>query len=424
MVHRQPGPTDVICARGKRAFNHPGNRRFRELVERHMDQYSKATTKLEKSVLVSQIVDGVRHATPPGGFLRESEDPAAAVQQKNDELPVWYEVGDAVAREKVGQGFRDLLHMKYKSSTKAKKRRRVQQMKMKRSASDGDQPNEDGDDWYDHAMMMMEGGAELLKDPHTSSGSEDNDESVTSSTLMTTDNEETTTPANLAQAWQVANVNMLQQIKKRSHTVGTCCGANGNGTTAGTSNTIRPTNDCSCLDFGDDAPLGQKQQKQFETTESQQPLQMIVDEDFFGKSLPPLSIDIPTTFNTSITTRTNTNNNNDTAPQQQLTQEPDFSQRTTSAAWPSSFGEQQPTASTASMIKQWDDIAVEPVSLEQVFSCRSNSLRSSSCDLLFRASFVANLTELLQEGDIEDDNDDTHQNNAPSMTMMMMQDED
>ena len=90
---REPGPTDVICARGKRALNHEGNRRFRQLVEHHMEAYSQASTKMEKSLLVSQIIDSIRYAEPPGGFLRERDDQARS----------WYEVGDAVAREKVGQ---------------------------------------------------------------------------------------------------------------------------------------------------------------------------------------------------------------------------------------------------------------------------------------------------------------------------------
>eukprot|EP00522_Entomoneis_paludosa_P013679 CAMPEP_0172442152 /NCGR_PEP_ID=MMETSP1065-20121228/2626_1 /TAXON_ID=265537 /ORGANISM="Amphiprora paludosa, Strain CCMP125" /LENGTH=465 /DNA_ID=CAMNT_0013191895 /DNA_START=87 /DNA_END=1484 /DNA_ORIENTATION=- len=109
-----PGPTDVICARGKKALEHAGNKRFRAMVSGNMDTYSKAKTKLEKSLIVSHIIDQVRQASPPGGFLREDEDAPG----------VWFEVGDAVAREKIGQGFRDLLHTQYRSSTKAKKRRR------------------------------------------------------------------------------------------------------------------------------------------------------------------------------------------------------------------------------------------------------------------------------------------------------------
>ena len=35
----------------------------------------------------------------------------------------WYDVGEGVAREKIGQGLRERLHVKYKSSTKSKRRK-------------------------------------------------------------------------------------------------------------------------------------------------------------------------------------------------------------------------------------------------------------------------------------------------------------
>ena len=108
-----PGRFDVICARGKHAKQHTGNHRFRQIIEMSLPKYDKATTKLEKSLIVSSIVDSVRQASPNGGFVRE-------------EKGRWYEVGDHIAREKVGQCLRDSLHTKYKSSTKAKKRRRKQ----------------------------------------------------------------------------------------------------------------------------------------------------------------------------------------------------------------------------------------------------------------------------------------------------------
>jgi hypothetical protein len=92
------------------------------------------------------VVDAVRDYTPNGGFV------------KQDHNGQWYDVGDALAREKIGQWYvntgsrvssliafsysrycspislllvlsldnsiRDQLHSKYKSSTKAKKQRR------------------------------------------------------------------------------------------------------------------------------------------------------------------------------------------------------------------------------------------------------------------------------------------------------------
>jgi hypothetical protein len=110
----EPGSMDVICARGKQAHSHPGNARFRLSVSMILERYSKATTKLDKSLIVSSIVDTVRQLSPGGGFIKKQGG-------------CWYEVGDHIAREKVGQSFRDLLHTKYKSSTKAKKHRRREQ---------------------------------------------------------------------------------------------------------------------------------------------------------------------------------------------------------------------------------------------------------------------------------------------------------
>ena len=59
-----PGSHDVICARGSRAFNHEGNRRFRDMVKDNMEAYKSASTKLEKSIIVSKIVDDVRTESP------------------------------------------------------------------------------------------------------------------------------------------------------------------------------------------------------------------------------------------------------------------------------------------------------------------------------------------------------------------------
>ena len=114
-----PGPYDVICARGAAAANSPGNLRFRKLIQEILPEYSKATSKLEKGLLVSRVVDGVRDMTPNGGFIKKIGNR-------------WYEVGDAACREKIGQCIRDQLHTKYKSSTKAKKPRRKELKEIKK----------------------------------------------------------------------------------------------------------------------------------------------------------------------------------------------------------------------------------------------------------------------------------------------------
>ena len=88
-----PGPLDVICAPGKDARNHAGNIKFRNRIQANVEKYSKASSKLEKSTIVSSIVDKIRQDSPNGGFVK-----------KDIETGNWYEVGDQMAREKVGQG--------------------------------------------------------------------------------------------------------------------------------------------------------------------------------------------------------------------------------------------------------------------------------------------------------------------------------
>lgn len=108
----EPGQDDVICGRGKKCYNHIGNERFRLRVLTYLEEYSAAKSKLEKSGVLSKVVDAVRQQSPDGGFV------------KQDEKGNWHEVGDFLAREKTSQSFRDALHDRYKSSNISKKKRR------------------------------------------------------------------------------------------------------------------------------------------------------------------------------------------------------------------------------------------------------------------------------------------------------------
>lgn len=108
-----PGPDTVLCARGKIAQNYEGTRRWRALIKKALGRYSRATSKIEKSMIVSEIVSSIRSASPTGGFVKE-------------ENGIYYDVGDRIAREKTGQALRDSLHGQYKSSTKAKRQHRRQ----------------------------------------------------------------------------------------------------------------------------------------------------------------------------------------------------------------------------------------------------------------------------------------------------------
>lgn len=125
----QPGPRDVICQRGKSAYKH--NQHLREMVQAdYQERYSNASSRFQKSLVVSDVVDAVRKNSPDGGFVRCVDG-------------VYYEVGDTIAREKCGSVFREILNDRYRSSSSAKKRLREQR---KASAETGSVASSSDDD--------------------------------------------------------------------------------------------------------------------------------------------------------------------------------------------------------------------------------------------------------------------------------------
>lgn len=105
------GAYDVICGRGNQCRDHHGNIFFRKVIEKNLANYVQAKTKSDKSNVVSQIVDAVRKEG--GDFVR--------IEESNER---WCPVSERALREKVGQSLRDVLHTQYRSSNKAKKRRK------------------------------------------------------------------------------------------------------------------------------------------------------------------------------------------------------------------------------------------------------------------------------------------------------------
>lgn len=61
-----------------------GNQRLRRIVESYVERYSAATSRQDKSDILSAIVDEVRQASPSGGFIKQ--DPASER---------WFEVSHA-----------------------------------------------------------------------------------------------------------------------------------------------------------------------------------------------------------------------------------------------------------------------------------------------------------------------------------------
>lgn len=96
------------------ARNHYGNNTFKQKIIESIEAYAKVDSRLCKALVIS----------PDGGFVKEHNG-------------VWYEVGDQLGREKVGQeALQDQLHSQYKASTKAKRRHRRKESQQKVSSNE------------------------------------------------------------------------------------------------------------------------------------------------------------------------------------------------------------------------------------------------------------------------------------------------
>merc|ERR1719343_1223564 len=82
---------------GGRINSHPGNVRFRALVDARRGRYlDPRTRKAEKSHIAARIVADVRALDPPGRFLRQEGAGGT-----------WTEIGDERAFRKAGQALRE-----------------------------------------------------------------------------------------------------------------------------------------------------------------------------------------------------------------------------------------------------------------------------------------------------------------------------
>ena len=98
----QPGTYDVVCGRGKGSYNRPGNKRFRSLVATYIPQYMKARSKIDKSMVLNDIIDKVRSFTNP-------DTGSAAQFVKYTKSTGWVLIGDEHTREKVGHAIREAI---------------------------------------------------------------------------------------------------------------------------------------------------------------------------------------------------------------------------------------------------------------------------------------------------------------------------
>lgn len=93
----QPTEFDIICGRGKGHYNRPGCKRLREIIRGFIPAYLAAKNKVDKSAVISRILDAVKS---------QNNSTTRFVKCKKG---AWYEIGDDQAREKVGHTMRETI---------------------------------------------------------------------------------------------------------------------------------------------------------------------------------------------------------------------------------------------------------------------------------------------------------------------------
>ena len=102
-----PSDNDVLCGRGKKCFEHEGNRRFRLILAESIDTYIQADGRKKKTVVVRAIIQKVLGRG--GRFLKKHSKGG------------WYDAGMQGAKAKVGHSLRDGSTDRVKCLTKMRK---------------------------------------------------------------------------------------------------------------------------------------------------------------------------------------------------------------------------------------------------------------------------------------------------------------
>lgn len=92
----QPHDHDVLCGRGGKANNHPGNVRFRDRVRQKKPTYVAVPFKREKGLISEGIVNEIKRLDPPGRFLIY-----------DGKAKQWVEISERKARRKTAQALRE-----------------------------------------------------------------------------------------------------------------------------------------------------------------------------------------------------------------------------------------------------------------------------------------------------------------------------
>jgi hypothetical protein len=99
-----PNQHDVLCGRGVNVAQHPGNERFRALINaRHDENYCHSYTTSEKRAVAEDIIKHLKELCPPGRFLKR---PGRSKNSRGLEGP-WEELSEKEAIKKTCQALRD-----------------------------------------------------------------------------------------------------------------------------------------------------------------------------------------------------------------------------------------------------------------------------------------------------------------------------
>ena len=92
-----------------RTNHHPGNKRYRKIVEGRKVDYVNSK-RLDKPLVALEIIKEWRSQNPPGRFLKI-----------NEKTGLWHDVGDKKAREKTSQALREKAPLLRKQQEEQKK---------------------------------------------------------------------------------------------------------------------------------------------------------------------------------------------------------------------------------------------------------------------------------------------------------------
>ena len=69
---------DVLYGRGLFIQSHPGNKRFRIIVQNRKKQYAMMTTRIDKDTVARQVLRDIKMLDPPSRFLVRRSDTSSS----------------------------------------------------------------------------------------------------------------------------------------------------------------------------------------------------------------------------------------------------------------------------------------------------------------------------------------------------------